>query len=345
MALVQMLVSFVIMASLCLNMLTGTVESVEAVPHSCMHFSLVAAGIDPWMTFNYEHRLAKNHWTENQILNAPDRMVAKVLESTVAVARGVKKCLKRRTPECYLAKCQNGGTCEPDSTMWYHYYTCKCPALYSGGLCEKKNSKAVEELKQLQSTVDKQKETIKTLDHTLTSHGWSIRTLQARVDFAERFFQPLLSSALSHLQSCSRQYLGYQYKSKFNTTNVGQNGTVTQMTFKKKQAKTALRISYSTSLHIHVPAGQIITRWYFQIDGYDCKVPDKIEMVLHQPGSSADLNIPILIEGVCEETTNGALGKGNREIALYGEVPENQVSTPVVQYPSTSLFQVQELCK
>eukprot|EP00117_Sycon_ciliatum_P039914 scpid68255/ scgid29414/ len=320
-------------------------------PPSCMHWVLVTIGVSPTAAYRMEDDLARSNWTEEHILSSSNHTLAQVLQSPAAVADSLQRCLNRESAACALAQCQHGGTCDPDHSTQQQQqqqsYSCNCTDFYTGVLCNIEDSEASEELRLLQAKVTAQKNLITRIVRRLTDVTKAVRMLRVRQQFVKKTYLRTLDTALLYLLPCSRQYLGYQYMSVFNTTAISTSRPIAQMTFRKKELHTVLRITYSTSLRIQAAStGDFTTRWFFKIGNSDCLQPARIEMILHQPASTRNLTIPVNIAGMCEETSEGWLDSGNHRISLYAVAANNQ-SLDFVEhrYPSTALFEVQELCK
>lgn len=86
--------------------------------------------------------------------------------------------------------------------------------------------------------------------------------------------------------------------------------------------------------------------WVIWINGYECASPNTIKTYIHQSAPFHSVNLPLVIEGICEKTSQGALAKGDHDIALVSQLPHSPDGLETLtMFQTRSFFQVQELCK
>eukprot|EP00117_Sycon_ciliatum_P035308 scpid71098/ scgid26798/ len=336
--------------------LSGSAQSVDAshdvawMP-SCMSQTMVAAGISPEAGAVYERYFAMEGFSVQQILKASDLELARAIGYVLPPRKSMLKlrnCLQRATPQCYAVQCQNGGVCAPIQVTNPHYY-CQCSGNYGGHYCEqdKATTDFGNALHVMREEVSAQTKKLSTMSIAAEKNDVTLKSLTFRQNQADREWPDKVEREAKKLNLCSRQYLGYEYQVSYNAPAVSQNKPIAQMIFAKLQSSTALRISYTASVRINLPAGNQITRFYFKIDNSECKTPEKLQTYFHHHDNTNGLSIlPLRMEGVCEATSQSTLGKGNRTLALYVEDRNGANIGSSIRYrPSTSLFEVQELCK
>lgn len=97
-------------------------------------------------------------------------------------------------------------------------------------------------------------------------------------------------------------------------------GKVVECTFNKKYDETWLRVAWNGTLRAGHNCNACCKRWYFAIDGSECKTPGRIEGNRYtwlQDGSRTDLHHIGHIEGYCKDTLATPIKKGARKIQFY----------------------------
>lgn len=89
-------------------------------------------------------------------------------------------------------------------------------------------------------------------------------------------------------------------------------GLIKECVFKKKSAKTGLRVFYNGDLRIY-NCHACCRRWYFTFNGVECSAPaaiDGIVYMVHGNSGKKNLHRVRQIEGVCEKVNKGIVRVG-----------------------------------
>ena len=122
----------------------------------------------------------------------------------------------------------------------------------------------------------------------------------------------------------------------YNAENNINNGQLQSLTFLKKQQDTGLRLLYSGN--IRERDGLAMARWFFKIDGQECHLPSKIDVIMHHNRDDS-MHVPAVLLGTCIATSSGQIGKGSHTISVHIEASDGHSG-----YRSTSFLEVKEIC-
>ena len=135
---------------------------------------------------------------------------------------------------------------------------------------------------------------------------------------------------------CLWDQLGYKQYTWYRPDNEIDNGQILSVTFVKKQQNTGLRLLFSSNIR---EAHKVVyAKWYFKIDGEECKVPKTIEILLFSDRDNL-LHIPAVLLGTCTATSAGQIGKGRHSISVHVKG-----SSALSGHFSTSFLEIKEIC-
>ena len=122
------------------------------------------------------------------------------------------------------------------------------------------------------------------------------------------------------------------------------SAVVGSIQFNKKHRNTLLRLTYSANIGMRTKGGT--ARWYFEIDGLECKLPTPIRFSYQKHIDDTWILIPSVLRGVCSATDSGHIGEGLHTIVVrVGQLDSRHSLGDVVSgWESTSTLEVEEIC-
>ncbi|XP_065194356.1 uncharacterized protein LOC135825664 isoform X2 [Sycon ciliatum] len=214
----------------------------------------------------------------------------------------------------YTGPCFNSGNCRLIAGSGF---TCQCTEGYSGEYCQIRTPVIdSEELEDLQTEVASLK-TALVLQQNKTK---------------------LLGTG------CNLRDVGYKYQSHHNLFQEKDFGQVASMTFTKKRNDTVLKLSYSSNIRTH--GALAATRWFFRIDGQECRKPTTIDIGMWQ-NTADNMHVPAVLTGICEsiDPTGAGLRYGQHTISVQvGPMRNFAIANANSGWYTTSILEVQELC-
>ena len=143
---------------------------------------------------------------------------------------------------------------------------------------------------------------------------------------------------------CNLRDVGYKYQSHHNLFQEKDFGQVASMTFTKKRNDTVLKLSYSSNIRTH--GALAATRWFFRIDGQECRKPTTIDIGMWQ-NTADNMHVPAVLTGICEsiDPTGAGLRYGQHTISVQvGPMRNFAIANANSGWYTTSILEVQELC-
>ena len=105
-----------------------------------------------------------------------------------------------------------------------------------------------------------------------------------------------------------------------------------------------LKLSYSSS--IRTQGALAGTRWYFQIDGQECRKPTPIDIGMWQE-TADNTHVPAVLTGICESIaeSGAALAAGQHTVTVrIGQMLSIHVADAISGWHTASILEVQEMC-
>ncbi|XP_065194547.1 collagen triple helix repeat-containing protein 1-like [Sycon ciliatum] len=144
--------------------------------------------------------------------------------------------------------------------------------------------------------------------------------------------------------SCNLRTIGYKYQSQHNLFQENDVGQLASITITKKRSDTVLKLSYSSS--IRTQGALAATRWYFQIDGQECRKPTPIDIGMWQE-TADNTHVPAVLTGICESIaeSGAALAAGQHTVTVrIGQMLSIHVADAISGWHTASILEVQEMC-
>ena len=131
-----------------------------------------------------------------------------------------------------------------------------------------------------------------------------------------------LAAGITDRQSLTG-YFATEQQEHVRTTSGDPIASSRRLTYEKKLDDSILKITYTDNLRVYnyqSSAGSAACQFHVYIDGLPCSVPAPITGAVYTPRS--DYTNPHRIRtmvGVCAETANGPIGRGDHEVRVYVE--------------------------
>ncbi|XP_065194667.1 uncharacterized protein LOC135825953 [Sycon ciliatum] len=287
-------------------------------PNSCFVQLMLHAGIDLSDALAYEGVALDIPLSLAQIETWRAATLAWLLNCPTDHVVAIQDCIAGRSTACssYPGPCFNSGQCLFTTGLDVNAYVCRCPTSYSGQYCQDVDASIVHDVAEMQRK-------IKSLEKSLDKQANKTALLGS---------------------GCNLRTLGYKYQSRHNLFDHKDRGQLASITFIKKRTDTVLKLSYSSN--IRTRGARKYLRWFFKIDGKECRQPTPIDIGMRQD-TNDNTHVPAVLTGICESIAkNGAsLSAGHHNITVHvGQLSTRPIADGHSQWHTTSILEVQEMC-
>eukprot|EP00117_Sycon_ciliatum_P036904 scpid98157/ scgid27710/ Collagen triple helix repeat-containing protein 1 len=246
-----------------------TVKGCTGELNSCFVEWFVHAGISYNQSLIYEENAIRSQID----IYSMKRGIHPGLEASRDDTPPIILCLLQLSSACaqYNDPCFNGGTCQLTNGSAYE---CQCAVGYTGHFCRTPQDQVI---------VENLRTQVAAIANDMEIQNGKTKLLGT---------------------SCNLRTIGYKYQSQHNLFQENDVGQLASITITKKRSDTVLKLSYSSS--IRTQGALAATRWYFQIDGQECRKPTPIDIGMWQE-TADNTHVPAVLTGICESIAkNGA---------------------------------------